>query len=120
MSRNSETVFENFLQGHDETAWARVLDDLLPAIHEVDRNATAIWFAFFPPALARAFEQTDAPGLLAQKLLLQGKYALADKIDSSHAFLYGHRYWPEVKQAVAAHAARLTDCLLYTSPSPRD
>ena len=109
MSKNNETVFENFLQGHDETAWARVLNDLLPAIHEVDRNATAIWFAFHPLALARAFDQTDEPALLAQKLLMQGEYQLAEQIDSSHAFLYGHRYWPEVKQAVAAHAARFAE-----------
>lgn len=112
MSRNSET----FLQRHDETAWGRVLENLLPAIHEVDRNATAIWFAFFPVALARAFEQTDDPGLLAQKLLMQGKYPLqADQIDSSHGFLYGHRYWPDVKQAVAAHATRFTEATGETS-----
>lgn len=104
MSRNSETVLENFLQEPDETAWERALNDLLPAIHEVDRNATAIWFAFFPLALSRAFAQADEPEQLAQKLLMQGKYRLSEQIDSSHAFLYGHRYWPEVKRAVAARA----------------
>ena len=104
MSGNIETEFENFLQQHDETAWARTLEDLSPAIHEVDRNATSIWFAFFPLALARAFEQADDPENLAQKLLMQGKYRLADQIDSSHAFLYGHRYWPEVKRALIARA----------------
>jgi ferredoxin len=108
MSRKSKTEFENFLQQHDETAWARTLENLSPAIHEVDRNATHIWFAFFPLALARAFEQADDPEQLAQKLLMQGKYRLADQIDSSHAFLYGHRYWPEVKRAVAARAEGFT------------
>ncbi|HEY0098760.1 MAG TPA: hypothetical protein VGB76_07370, partial [Pyrinomonadaceae bacterium] len=108
MSRKSETIFENFLQQQDETAWARALETLLPAIHEVDRNATSIWFAFFPLALARAFERADDPEKLAQTLLMQGRYRLADQIDSSHAFFYGHRYWPEVKRAVAAHAARGT------------
>jgi ferredoxin len=104
MSRNSETVFENFLRRHDEAAWAHALENLLPAIHEVDRNATSIWFAFFPLALARAFEQSDEPEKLAARLLMQGRYRLQDQIDSSHAFLYGHRYWPEVKRAVAARA----------------
>ena len=104
MTRSNPTVFENFLQQHDEAAWALVVENLLPAVHEVDRNATAIWFAFFPLALARAFEQSDDPEKLAQKLLMQGKYRLSDQIDSSHAFLYGHRFWPEVKRAVAAHA----------------
>ncbi len=106
MSRKSETIFENFLRQQDETAWAQALDALLPAIHEVDRNATSIWFAFFPLALARAFEQADDPEKLAQQLLMQGRYSLADQIDSSHTFFYGHRYWPEVKRAVAALAAR--------------
>ena len=105
MSRNSEIVFENFLRRHDETAWARALEKLLPAVHEVDRNATSIWFSFFPLALARAFEQSDEPEKLAQRLLMQGTHRLEDQIDSSHAFLYGHRYWPEVKRAVAALAA---------------
>jgi ferredoxin len=109
MSRKSETIFENFLQQQDETAWARALDALLPAIHEVDRNATSIWFAFFPLALARAFDQSDDPEKLAQALLMQGKYRLADQIDSSHRFLYGHRYWPEVKRAVGALVARVKE-----------
>ena len=109
MSRNSETVFENFLRGHDETAWARALESLLPDIHEVDRNATSIWFAFFPLALARAFEQADEPEKLAARLLMQGKYRLEDQIDSSHAFLYGHRYWPEVKRAVVAHSGQFKE-----------
>jgi ferredoxin len=105
----SETVFENFLQQQDETDWAHALDALLPAIHEVDRNATSIWFAFFPLALARAFEQSDDPEKLAQTLLMQGKYRLADQIDTSHTFFYGHRYWPEVKRAVAALVARIKE-----------
>ncbi|HZG53405.1 MAG TPA: hypothetical protein VEZ40_14840 [Pyrinomonadaceae bacterium] len=104
MSRTSETDFENFLRRHDETAWARALESLLPAIHEVDRNATSIWFAFFPLSLARAFEQSDEPEKLAARLLMQGTYRLRDQIDSSHAFLYGHRHWPEVKRAVIARA----------------
>ena len=108
MSRNSKTELENFLQQHDETAWARTLENLLPAIHEVDRNAVHIWFAFYPLALALAFEQSDDAENLARKLLMQGKYRLADRIDSSHAFLYGHRYWPEVKRATAARARQFT------------
>jgi len=97
-------AFEHFLQQHDEAAWAQAVNELLPATHEVDRNATQIWFAFFPIALLRALEAADDPSQLAQKLLLQGKYYLKDQIDTSHTFLYGHRFWPEVKQAVSAHA----------------
>ena len=35
---------------------------------------------------------------------MQGNYYLRDQIDSSHTFLYGHRYWPEVKSVVQKHA----------------
>src|SRR2546423_14259286 len=104
MSTN-RTEFERFLAGHDEAAWARVVRELLPAIHEVDQNATRIWFAFFPLALQRALAAAADPAQLAQKLLLQGKYQLKDQIDTSHTFLYGHRFWPEVKQATIAHDA---------------
>jgi ferredoxin len=49
-------------------------------------------------------ERADDPAQLAQRLLMQGNYRLRDQIDSSHTFLYGHRYWPEVKKAVEKHA----------------
>ncbi len=96
--------FETFLKQQDEEAWSSALTTLLRSIHEVDRNATQIWFAFYPLALFQAFEQSDDPETLAQRLLMQGKYHLKDQIDSSHTFLYGHRYWPEVKAAVQNHA----------------
>ncbi|HEU4931159.1 MAG TPA: 2Fe-2S iron-sulfur cluster-binding protein [Pyrinomonadaceae bacterium] len=98
------TSFESFLKQQDEEAWSATLTTLLRAIHEVDRNATQIWFAFYPLSLFQALEQAEDPETLAQRLLLQGKYYLKDQIDSSHTFLYGHRYWPEVKAAVQKHA----------------
>jgi len=101
---NTETPFENFLNRHDEEAWSAALVTLLRAIHEVDRNATQIWFAFYPLPLFRALQQSDDREKLAAKLLLQGNYELKDQVDSSHSFLYGHRFWPEVKQAVEQHA----------------
>ena len=96
--------FEGFLEQQDEEAWSATLTTLLRSIHEVDRNATQIWFAFFPLSLFQALEQSEDPETLAQRLLLQGKYYLKDQIDSSHTFLYGHRYWPDVKTAVQNHA----------------
>jgi ferredoxin len=95
-----KTPFEDFLNRHDEAAWARTLSELLPSIHEVDRAATQIWFYFFPLALQRTFERSDDPEKLAQELLMMGAYHLKDHIDSSHTFLYGHRFWPEVKQSI--------------------
>lgn len=98
------TQFETFLKQQDEEAWSATLTTLLRSIHEVDRNATQIWFSFYPLSLFQALEESEDPETLAQRLLLQGNYYLKDQIDSSHTFLYGHRYWPEVKQAVQKHA----------------
>jgi len=96
--------FENFLNQQDEEAWSAALTTLLRSIHEVDQNATQIWFAFYPLALFQALASADDPEKLRQQLLMQGQFYLRDQIDSSHTFLYGHRYWPEVKRAVEEHA----------------
>ena len=96
--------FASFLDQHDDEAWSAALTTLLRSIHEVDQNATQIWFAFYPLALFQALRQAEDPEKLRQQLLMQGRYDLKDQIDSSHRFLYGHRYWPEVKKAVEKHA----------------
>src|SRR6266576_6377501 len=101
---NTETPFEKFLNQHDEEAWSATLATLLRSIHEVDRNATQIWFAFYPLSLFRALQQADDRDKLVQQLLLQGHYELKDQIDRSHKFLYGHRFWSRVKTAVEQHA----------------
>ncbi|MDX6612341.1 MAG: hypothetical protein QOD75_1527 [Blastocatellia bacterium] len=101
----SATPFENFLHQHDEESWAATLTTLLRSIHEVDKTATQIWFAFYPLSLHRALYQAEDRAKLIQELLLQGDYELKDQIDSSHKFLYGHRYWPAVKRAVEEHAS---------------
>jgi ferredoxin len=100
MTDSTQTPFEQFLAGHDEEAWAASLTTLLRSVHEVDKNATQIWFSFFPLSLFCAFEAADDPELLAAQLLVRGVYPLKEQVDSSHKFLYGHRYWPEVKKAV--------------------
>ena len=101
---NTETPFERFLNQHDEEAWSATLATLARSIHEVDRNATQIWFAFYPLPLLRALQESETPKKLAQQLLLQGVYELGNQIDTSHHFLYGHRFWPQVKRAVEQHA----------------
>jgi ferredoxin len=96
----NETAFQTYLDRHDDAAWMAVLDRLAPAIHPVDARATRIWFAFFPLKLQRALAASDDPERTARELLLKGRYRLAEQVDSSHEFLYGHRYWPEVKRQV--------------------
>jgi hypothetical protein len=53
---NSKTAFETYLEQQNEETWSAALATLLRAIHEVDRNATQIWFAFYPLSLFRALE----------------------------------------------------------------
>jgi len=105
MSTNGESLFEAFLNKHDDAAWSEIIRKLLPSIHEVDKAATQIWFRFYPLALLRALQQAGDPRALAGKLSLQGKYYLKDQIDSSHEFMYGTRFWPQVKAALAEYAA---------------
>lgn len=104
MTDSTQTPFEQFLAGHDEEAWAASLTTLLRSVHEVDKNATQIWFSFFPLSLFCAFETAEDPELLSAQLLVRGVYPLKEQVDSSHKFLYGHRYWPEVKKAVETFA----------------
>ncbi|HEX8748537.1 MAG TPA: 2Fe-2S iron-sulfur cluster-binding protein [Pyrinomonadaceae bacterium] len=116
----TRTPFEAFLNQYDESDWAETLISLLPDIHEVDRAATQIWFAFYPLSLHRALEQSSDAEALARKLLLQGKYRLAEQIDSSHTFLYGHRFWTEVKRAVEDYAARFQPAEIKLGDAIRD
>ena len=102
---SSKTAFETFLKQQNEEAWSAALATLLRSIHEVDRNATQIWFAFYPLSLFRALEAAQDREKLVHELLLQGGYELKAQIDTSHHFLYGHRFWPQVKRAVEEYAS---------------
>jgi ferredoxin len=101
---NNETTFEKYLSHQNEESWSAALATLLRSIHEVDRNATQIWFAFYPLSLFQALTESEDREKLAQQLLLQGDYDLKDQIDTSHRFLYGHRFWARVKRAIETHA----------------
>jgi ferredoxin len=96
-------LFLAFLAQHDDAAWLRIIDRIGPSIHPVDRIATRIWFHFYPQALQRAMERPDATDL-ARRMTLAGRWRLADQIDSSHAFLYGHRHWPLARRLALAFA----------------
>jgi ferredoxin len=104
METNSGSLFEAFLNQHDDEQWREVVQTLLPSIHEVDKRATQIWFYFYPISLLRLLQQVKDVEALEKRLQLNGKFYLQEQIDSSHHFLYGHRYWPQVKEAVANFA----------------
>ena len=102
---NPKTTFEEYLNQQSEEDWSAALATLLRSTHEVDCNATQIWFAFYPLSLFSALEGAEDSEKLARELLLQGDYDLKHQIDTSHHFLYGHRFWPQVKRTVEQHAA---------------
>jgi ferredoxin len=101
-------ALEHYLDRHDDHAWQRAAGLLEAETHEVDRAAVRIWLSFFPTALKRLLDHPHDRAELERRLLLRGEYRLADQADTSHAFLYGHRFWPQVKGAIVEHADRAT------------
>jgi ferredoxin len=89
-----------YLRAFDSYAWRRAIDTLAAEIHPIDKNATQIWFAFYPLDLHLALSEAADEDAMVRKLGLMGNWRLADQIDSSHRFFYSHRYWPQVKHAV--------------------
>lgn len=98
---------EAFLNRFEEEEWLETVDTLLPQIHEVDRNATQVWFRFFPLKLFRYFQKSEDRDKLIQKFLIRGNFELKNQIDSSHRFFYGHRFWQQVKEAIIEMADSL-------------
>ena len=94
------TKLEEFLNEYDEAAWLDAIGELEPSIHPVDRTAVQIWFRFYPLSLFRAVEAAEDREAAIREFALQGRPFLKDQIDTSHHFLYGHRYWPQVKAAI--------------------
>jgi ferredoxin len=99
-----QTAFETHLNKFEESQWAQAINSLLPEIHEVDRNAVQIWFRFYPLALFEYLQTAEDRETARKKFVMQGAYDLKDQIDNSHKFFYGHAYWKQVKDAVAARA----------------
>ncbi|MBE7516781.1 MAG: 2Fe-2S iron-sulfur cluster binding domain-containing protein [Chloracidobacterium sp.] len=95
-----ETVLSNFT----EEDWRKAVEELLPAIHEVDRNAVQIWFRFYPLELREYLADAEDQPAAIKELELQGDFDLATHIAGSHHFLYGHRYWKAVKCSVEKEA----------------
>ena len=104
-----KTKFEGFLSGLDEGAWAEALASMLAGIHPADRQATRIWFAFWPLKLRQALDGSADPAQVFKQFQLDGKPRLEEQIDASVAFLFGSNYWPEVKQAVVAYAQEASE-----------
>ena len=103
-------TFDAHLSRFTPADWATAVETLAPEIHPIDLDATRIWCAFYPLALHLALAEAapDARPALERKLGLMGKWRLEEHIDTSHTFLYGHRYWPQTKRAILAIATEAT------------
>lgn len=94
------TKFEIFLNTFNEKDWLSTLELMSNDIHEVDRDAVQIWFRFYPLELFRYLEKIEDKAAALHGFAMQGDYELKNQIDTSHHFLYGHRFWNSVKKAV--------------------
>lgn len=96
--------YEKCLRIIGEKEWLEAVDSLATSIHEVDRDATAIWFRFYPLGLRQYLANAEDKAKEVQKFVIQGDFELTDQIDVSHSFLYGHRYWKDVKTEIKHRA----------------
>lgn len=98
-----------YLSQFSEADWLTAVDELLPCVHDVDKDALQIWFRFYPLDLKRYLDSAEDLDAAKLGLALQGEFGLEGKIDSSHHFLYGHRYWKTVKAAIEAETVVFKD-----------
>jgi ferredoxin len=68
----------------------------------VDQNALRIWFGMWPEVVRELVADGDDLERRLKFFQMNGRFRLADVADTSHSFLYGHRYWVAVKQALAS------------------
>ena len=103
------TNLESYLSKFDESDWLTAVENLLTCIHEVDQNAVQIWFRFYPLSLKRFIDAAENREETLHGFAMQGDFELKNQIDTSHHFLYGHRFWKTVKAAIEAEAVVFTD-----------
>lgn len=101
--------FFDFLNKYEQKDWFATVEDLLPCIHEVDRNAVRIWFRFYPLALYRYLASAENRDEAIRKFVLQGKFELKEQIDTSHRFLYSHRFWNLAKKNIEKYLEDFRD-----------
>lgn len=81
--------------------WLAIVDAVAAQTHQVDRDGLRIWFAMWPELI----QELVAPGPEQEKRLkffqMSGQFELTTQADTSHQYLYGHRYWAKIKQALA-------------------
>ncbi|HSF18266.1 MAG TPA: 2Fe-2S iron-sulfur cluster-binding protein [Vicinamibacteria bacterium] len=101
MTVMESTRLVEFLEGLAQADWVEALDELGPSIHPVDREATRIWFAFWPLDLHQALSGNPRDAQEMARLMdLEGNWRLEDQLDTAAGFLYGAHFWVDVKEAI--------------------
>jgi len=102
------STFTEYLSRFSESDWLSSIEELLPSIHEVDRNAVQIWFRFYPLSLQQFAAAAPDQAELVRGLALKGQFELKGQIDTSHHFLYGHRFWKTVRECILREVQEFT------------
>lgn len=91
---------EKYLSNFKSADWITAVDDISNQVHMVDRDAVQIWFRFYPIDLKKYLDAAEDRDATIQGLAMLGNFELSTQIDSSHHFLYAHRFWKSVKEVI--------------------
>ncbi len=95
---------------YGEDSWQTTLQALLPLVHNVDQDATRIWFALWPPSLHQKLDQSEDLNHTIHTLEIEGQCWLKEQLESSLSFFFAFQYWDKVREAVCSFAENLTSC----------
>ena len=109
MDATNKLPFEEYLGKHDEQTWVKTLDLIHSDIHQIDRDATQIWFSFWPLKLAQLLDTEKNLENTFKKFQLDGNPQLREQVNESVKFLFGARFWVPVKKAVLAYSKENVD-----------
>lgn len=104
MASQPADEFVKELTRGDQQSWNAAVEEIAGETHPVDQSAVRIWFRFWPLSLCEALEKSADPQQTAKDLELDGNWRLEEQIDSSIAFFYAARHWPDIKEAVLQRA----------------
>ena len=97
------STLEEFIAEITQDQWDSLAVQAAPRIHEVDRQATRIWYSFWPLKLTTLLQEGDREAVI-RDYRLRGEFELGEQIDSAISFLYGAKYWPQVKAEIVARS----------------
>lgn len=101
MMEKKLSKFEKFIGQVKQEEWDQSALQLALRIHEVDRQATRIWYSFWPLKLTRLLQGGGREAVI-RDYRLRGEFELMNQIDSAISFLYGAKYWPQIKAEIVA------------------